>query len=375
MNEPKNAVPGAVLRPAVLTFAICALLGCARESSPVWIGTAGPWDAGYGQMNKRGIDLAIEEINSKGGVRGRPLRLVARNDEGDGVRATSIASEFFDNTDVVGVVGHVTSGAMVAAARIYDQGLPAVATTVSTPDLSGISPFVFRVISSDSVNGVDLAHFAKRRGYHTASILYENNAYGRGLATAFTRGFDGLVLSSDPIPSTDSTSFEPYVAYLATRKPDVVFVAGTEGSGKAVLREARRQGLKSAFIGGDGWAGVVADVASDGAYVGTPFTAKDDRPEAQRFVQAFRQRYHMDPDGHAALAYDATMLLATAITQAGADRQAIRDWLAALGPDTAYPGITGPLRFLPTGDVAGKGIVVTQVRDGVLVPIGADGRS
>ncbi|MFN8573444.1 MAG: ABC transporter substrate-binding protein [Gemmatimonadaceae bacterium] len=363
------------MRPVVITFALCALLGCARESSPVWIGTAGPWDEGYGQMNKRGIDLAIEEVNGKGGVRGRPLRLLARNDEADGVRATSIASEFFENSDVVGVVGHVTSGAMVAAARIYDQGLPAVATTVSTPDLSGMSTFVFRVISSDSVNGADLAHFAKRRGFHTASILYENNAYGRGLAAAFARGFDGVILSSDPIPSTDSAVFEPYVAYLATRKPDVVFVAGTEGSGKAVLREARHHALKSAFIGGDGWAGVVADGAADGAYVGTPFTAKDDRPDAQRFVQAFRQRYHMDPDGHAALAYDATMLLITAISKAGADRQAIRDWLAALGPETAYPGVTGPLRFLPTGDVAGKGIVVTQVRDGVLIPLTGDGRS
>jgi branched-chain amino acid transport system substrate-binding protein len=326
-------------------------------------------------MNKRGIDLALDEVNSKGGVGGRPLRLISRNDEGDGVRATSIASEFYDNSDVVAVVGHVTSGAMVAAARIYDQGLPAVATTVSTPDLSGISPYVFRVISSDSVNGANLAHFARRRGFRTASILYENNAYGRGLATAFARGFVGTVLSSDPIPGTDTSTFEPYVSYLATRKPDVVFVAGTEGSGRAVLREARRRSLPSAFIGGDGWAGVVTDRASDGAYVGTPFTATDDRAEAQRFVRAFRERYHMDPDGHAALGYDATMLVATAIAQAGTNRQAIRDWLAALGADTAYPGVTGPLRFLPSGDVAGTGVVVTQVRDGVLIPVAADGRS
>ncbi|MFN8582620.1 MAG: ABC transporter substrate-binding protein [Gemmatimonadaceae bacterium] len=363
------------MRPVVLSLALCAVLGCAKDSSPIWIGTAGPWDAGYGQMNKRGIDLAVEEINSKGGIRGRPLRLLSRNDEGDGVRATSIASEFYDNSDIVAVVGHVTSGAMVAAARIYDQGLPAVATTVSTPDLSGMSPFVFRVISSDSVNGGDLAQFARRRGFRSASILYENNAYGRGLAAAFARGFEGMILSSDPIPSSDSGSFEPYVSYLTMRKPEVVFVAGTEASGKAVLREARRHAFKAAFIGGDGWAGVIGDAASDGAYVGTPFTAKDERPEAQRFVRAFHDRYHMDPDGHAALAYDATMVIANAIAKAGPRRQAVRDWLAALGEQTAVPGVTGPIRFLPSGDVAGKGIVVTQVRDGVLVPVTGDGRS
>lgn len=364
------------MRPAVLPIALCLALGaCARDAAPIWIGTAGPWDAGYGQMNKRGIDLALEEINAKGGVRGRPLRLVARNDEGEGVRATSIATEFLENTDIVAVVGHVTSGAMVAAARIYDQGLPAVATTVSTPDLSGMSPFVFRVISSDSVNGADLARFARRRGFQRAAILYENNAYGRGLTEAFSRAFDGEVLSSDPIPSADSANYEPYVAYLLTRKPEVVFVAGTEGSGKAVLREARRRGLRAAFIGGDGWAGVVGDSASNGAYVGTPFTALDSRAEAQRFVRAFRERFRMDPDGHAALAYDATMLIASAIQQAGPSRRAIRDWLASLGPESAHPGVTGAIRFLPSGDVVGKGIVVTQVRAGALVPATVDGRS
>lgn len=364
------------MRLTILSIAAILTVGCAKDSAPVWLGTAGPWDQGYGQMNKRGIDLALAEINAKGGIKGRPLRLVSRNDEGDGVRATSIASEFYANAQIVAVVGHVTSGAMVAAARIYDQGLPAVATTVSTPDLSGVSPFVFRVISSDSVNGIDLARFASARGFKRVSVLYENNAYGRGLTDAYSRAFGGDILSADPIPTEASADFEPYIAYLQTRQPDLVFVAGTEGSGKAILREARRRGLHAVFIGGDGWTGVVADsTAAEGAFVGAPFTAQDQRPEAQRFVRSFRDRYRVDPDGNAALGYDATMLLARAIEQAGANRQAIRDWLAALGPESAFPGATGPIRFLPSGDVAGKSIIVTQVHGGVLIPASPDGRS
>jgi branched-chain amino acid transport system substrate-binding protein len=109
--------------------------------------------------------------------------------------------------------------------------------------------------------------------------------------------------------------------------------------------------------------------------VGAPFSAQDERPEAQRFVRAFQERYHVDPDGNAALGYDATMLLARAVEQAGSNRKAIREWLAALNEDTAFPGVTGPIRFLPSGDVAGKGIVVTQIRAGVLVPASAAGRS
>ncbi|MEP7344284.1 MAG: ABC transporter substrate-binding protein [Gemmatimonadaceae bacterium] len=365
-----------LLRLAVLSIAAMLTLGCAKDSTPVWFGTAGPWDQGYGQMNKRGIDLALEEINARGGINGRRLQLVSRNDEGDGAKATAIASEFLANDQIAAVVGHVTSGAMVAAARVYDQGLPAVATTVSTPDLSGMSPYVFRVISSDSANGIDLARFARRRGFKRVSVLYENNAYGRGLTEAFSRAFGGEMLSSDPIPTEGTGDFEPYIAFLQTRQPDLIFVAGTEGSGKAVLREARKRGLHAAFIGGDGWTGVVADsAAAEGAFVGAPFTALDERPEAQRFVRAFRERYHVDPDGNAALGYDATMLLARAVEHAGSSRKAIRQWLAALDEDTAFPGVTGPIRFLPSGDVAGKGIVVTQIRAGVLVPASTDGRS
>ena len=100
---------------------------------------------------------------------------------------SSIAGEFVANRAIVGVVGHVTSGAMMAAAPVYEQGLVAIATTASSPDLSGISSWTFRVISSDSANGIAMARFASARGFRRAAILFENNSYGRGLAESFRR--------------------------------------------------------------------------------------------------------------------------------------------------------------------------------------------
>lgn len=327
-------------------------------------------------MNKRGVDLAVEEINRRGGIKGRPLRIVSRDDEGSPVLAATIATEFIDRPEIAAVVGHVTSGAMLMAARVYDRGLPAVATTVSSPDLSGISPFVFRVISSDSVNGIDLARFARRQGFRRVAVLYENTAYGRGLSEAFTRAYGAPLVSSDPIPSDGEANFEPYVAYLLSRHPDLVFVAGTEQSGRAVLREARQRSLRTTFLGGDGWTGVAGDTAAaEGVYVGAPFSPRDGRTEAQQFVRAFRERYRVDPDGNAALAYDATMLLARAIENAGTGREAIRNYLASLGPESAFAGASGPVSFLPSGDVAGKGILLTRVRAGALTPVAADGQS
>lgn len=343
------------------------LIGCNRGSGDaVILGAAGPWQEGYGRMNQRGIVLAVEQINGRGGIGGRPLRVVMRDDEGDGAKAAGIAQEFLSTPEIAAVIGHVNSGAMVAAANIYDRGLPAVATTATSPDLTGISPWVFRVISSDSANGIDLARFATQLGRRRAAILYENNSYGRGLAAAFQRNFRGRVISYDPIGDHD-TDFEPFVSFYRREAPDIVFVAGTEASGMAFLREARRQRLAADFLGGDGWTGVtMAPDAAEGAYVGTPFAASDPRPEAQRFVEAFRAKYQMEPDGNAALAYDATMLLAEAITRRGRRRDAIRQYLASLDASTAYAGVTGAIRFRENGDPIGKGFVMTRVRRGEL---------
>ena len=356
------------MRSGALLLAAFAL-ACANEPADIVLGAAGPWKEGYGAMNKRGIDLAVEEINASGGVRGRPLRVLDRDDGADGKRAASIALEFVRNPQVSAVIGHVNSGTMVAAAKIYDGALPAVATTATSPDLTGISPWVFRVIASDSATGVQLAQFVRRLGHTRVAILYENDSYGRGLAEAFRRSFQGVILGIDPIPS-GAGDFEPYISFLKRQAPDLVFVAGTEASGMAILREAKRQELTAAFIGGDGWTGIVGEPAAEGSYVGAPFTAADQRVEAQKFVTAFRRKYSMTPDGNAALAYDATKLLARVVGEVGPDRAAIRERLASLDERTAYRGVTGAIHFLDTGDPFGKSVIIARVHDGELIVAG-----
>lgn len=358
-----------VRSPRRLLLAL-AMLGaaCARDASPVVIGAAGPWTESYGEMDKRGVELAVEEINARGGVRGRPLRVIERDDQGDGSRAAQIAADYLDNRSVVAVVGHVTSGAMMAAARIYDHGLPAIATSASSPDLSGISPWVFRVIPSDSANGTDIAHFVDALGMQHVAVLYENTPYGRGLTEAFRRNYVGSLVAELPIPAEERSNFEPYVSFLRARAPDAVFVAGTVSSALGLLREARRQHFTGAFIGSDGWTGVTSDTASaEGSYVAAPFTPRDARPEARRFVNAFRAKYGVDPDGNAALGYDATCLVAQAIEAVGPSRSRVREWLARLDAKTAFQGVTGSLRFSAQGDVIGHTLIMSRVHDGALL--------
>jgi branched-chain amino acid transport system substrate-binding protein len=344
------------------------IASCSRGSSgSITFGAAGPWKEGYGAMNRRGIELAVSQINARPERVGNPLQVRYEDDEGSGETASRIAQRFVESPDVSAVIGHVNSGAMVAAAQVYDGQLAAVATAATSPALTGISPWAFRVISSDASSGHDIALFASRLGRSRAAILYENNSYGRGLADAFRRAYAGHVVSMDPIAEVKDQSFDAYLEWFRRTQVDIVFVAGSEESGLAFLREARARGLVADLVGGDGWSGLSVDTTrSQGVYVGVPFTAEDARPQAQRFVAAFTQRFHMRPDNNAALAYDATMLLYVAATNTRCGRRAIRDYLAALKPENAYQGVTGAISFGTDGDPVGKNVVMTRIDRGTL---------
>lgn len=357
-----------------VTLLVAGLFGCSRQRNEYLIGAAGPQTLASGIQTQHGIDLAVEEINRAGGINGVPLRVIARDDRSSGAQAAKVAGEFVANERVVAVIGHAGSAAEVAAAHVYDGGrLAAVATTPSSPDLTGISPWVFRMISSDSVNGVMLAHFASSLAdsLHRplrVGVLYSNDAYGRGLSDAFIRNLRGAVLSDDPLsPNTD---LEPYMAFYKIRKPDLIFVASDEELGIRILREAHKQQLVTTFLGGDAWQGVIGDSTSNGAYVATPFTAQGSDATVRQFVSAYRAKFGLPPNASASLAYDATKLVASAIQKAGPSRDGIRRYLSGLSQTNSFPALAGPMWFTATNDPVGDNFRITRVQGGTMVPVG-----
>lgn len=350
-----------------LSLLLLGAAACGPEAGPVLLGAAGPWH-GSAAMNKMGIDLAVAELNARPEFKDRPVQVDFRNDSGNGALAARIARAFVDSSSVLAVIGHSNSGTMVAAARVYDGHLVALSPTASSPDITGISSWTFRNTPSDSANGIDIARWAAERGFTTAAILYENNAYGRGLADAFRGAFRGEVVTFDPITDKGDQNFEPHVAFFKRSRPQLTFIAGTEASGLAFMREARRQRFESTFVGGDGWSGMTNDpVASEGVFVGTPFSPRQNKPEVQRFVEVFKRAYGgLEPSDNAAMAYDATMVLAEAVRAVGPDRERIRDYLRQLGRDHKFSGVSGPLAFTSGGDPKDMQIVMARVHGGVL---------
>jgi branched-chain amino acid transport system substrate-binding protein len=360
---------------AVLCIA-ASLAACGRGRGPVVIGVAGPFSQPRGISMQRAAQLAANEINAAGGIRGDSIRLVFADDSGSEDVAVRIAKAFVDSAAVLAVVGHLSSNATLAAGRVYSAAanpLLMISPSASSPDLTGFSPYVFRVTPNDLNQGQQIARFTRRvLGARRAGVLFINNEYGRGLRHAFAAEFTGLggtVVEEDPYLGATPT-FEPYLTRLQRRGGVDVLVLACELPGaEEALREASQMGLRWPVIGGDALTGIEAlGPLAEGVRFSSTYLPQRPGDLNARFVAAYARAFNGDrPDHRGAGSYDIVHLLARAIADAGHDRRAIRDYIAEIGTRRpAYEGVTGTIAFDALGDVPAKPVVIGVVHGGQL---------
>jgi branched-chain amino acid transport system substrate-binding protein len=248
-----------------------------------------------------------------------------------------------------------------------------ISPSASIPELSGIGPYVFRVCPSDLQHGPGLARFAWQTiGAKRAGIIYINNDYGRGVRRTFAAEFarlGGSVVEADPYVAA-TPSLEPYLSRMRRNGVELLLLAAERPGAELALREMRALGITWPVLGGDALAGIEADGAlATGLRISSAYLAdrRDERNAA--FVADYARAYPgQRPDHRGAGTYDIVHLLARAINRAGADRRAIRDYLARVGRGgPPFEGVTGTIAFDVNGDAAGKTVVIGVVRDGRLV--------
>ena len=358
-----------------LSVIAAGLLACASGSEPIALGLAGPVSDPRGASMRLAAELAVAEINRAGGVRGRRLELVVQDDSAQPEVAVATARALYANRRVVAVVGHLTSGATLAAAPVYGgrRPLPVISPSASAPAVTDAGPHVFRVCPTDVAHGAALAEFAARRlGARRAAILYQNDEYGRGIRGTFADEFTrlgGHLVSDDPyVP--DLPGFEPYLRRLQRQGgADVLLIAGTAASARRILPALDTVGLRPRVMGGDALASLETARGTDGVITSTAYLP--DRPGArnQAFVEAYRGAYGSQPlDHRGAAAYDIVYLLARAIEAVGPNRSRLNAYLAGVGTASpSFEGVTGRIAFDPQGDVPAKTVALGVIRNGAVV--------
>jgi branched-chain amino acid transport system substrate-binding protein len=365
-----------VAAAALLVVAGCGDDGEETGGAPFKVGVAGPMTgqyANYGASHKAGAEIAIEELNANGGVNGGEASMAVGDDLGDPKEAVLVAQKFIDDTDVVVINGHQFSGATIAAGGKYESvGLPMISPSATSPDITELGDYIWRICMTDSVQGEGLAAYSVEvLGYTKVAIIYDNSDYGRGLAEAYEGAVPaagGTVVAKQQYAGGD-TDFRAQLTKIKAAGPELLFLSGYYPEGSKIAQQAAELGMEVQLLGSDGYASdelpKLGGGAVEGMLVSTFFDYSKDDAAVQTFVEAYQAKYEgANPDWFAANAYDVIMLAAAAAEQAGSnDRTAINDALAEMD---AYEGISGSISFDENGDVI-KPLSIVVVQDGSLV--------
>lgn len=366
------------IAPSITTGALLALAACGgTESGPVRIGVTGSFSDPIGTPMQLAAELAADEINAAGGIGGRRLELVIRDDYADPDSAVFIATDLYES-GVSAVIGHLFSGMSLAAAPVYNGGpapVAAISPSSSSPELTTAGDYTFRICPSDLEHGSALAHWIHER-LHLArgAVLYLNDQYGRGIRQTFVGEFlrlGGQLESVDPYLGA-TPDVGAYLDRLArSRRAEFLVVAGNRGEAEEVIRQLRRRGLAIPVIGGDGIEGIhEAGALAEGVYLSSAYFPNLPTEANRRFVESYRRKYPGAgiPNQPAAATYDAVYLLRDVIARAGSDRAAVRRALAEVGSATPpFEGVTGTVAFDAAGDVPNQNVYIGLVKQGAVI--------
>ena len=320
-------------------FAISAVVLAAACTSfaadPIRIGLQGPLTGGSSPMGvsmRDGVKLAVGEINAKGGVLGRKLELIERDDEARNERGVQIAQELINKEKVVAAVGYINSGVALASQRFYQEAkIPvmnnvATATTITKQFADQPENYVFRNAANDTIqSGMIVEELVTRRKYDKVAILADSTNYGQlgreDLEKALAaKGIKAVAIEKYNIKDVDMT---PQLLKAKEAGAQVVITYGIGPELAQIANGMVKLGWKVPMMGS--WTlsmGNFIDNAgknADGAIMPQTFIQEGNTPKRKSFIAAYQKAYKVDripSPVSAAQGYDSIYLLAAAIAQA-----------------------------------------------------------
>jgi branched-chain amino acid transport system substrate-binding protein len=401
LEGPAKGSFGASGLAGVLSVALAAgtlIAGLSCQSSPrtipigVYLPLTGP-QGSFGESIKNGVEMALLEINSAGGVKGKILDPTILDDQGDPDRARDNVRRLIENVRVAAILGGALSGSSLAAAPIcQEHGVPMVSPSSTNPEVTKAGDFITRVCYVDSFQGTAMATFAYTSlGLKKVAIMSKkDDGYSEGLAEYFAPTFvrlGGEVVAQADF-SDDPERLAARLSEISAASPEAVFLPLYYQDVSVVARKMAEMGMSCLLLGGDGWDSPdlirLAGDAVEGGYFTTHYSPEDRRAKVRAFVRSYRDRYDATPDALAALGYDATHLLAAALKRMGEQHAGALESLSWAGrgsggeaalaegrrllrdsitETTDFDGVTGKISIDPSRNAL-KPAAVLQIKGG-----------
>ena len=325
--------------------------------------------ATFGESSDKGVQLALEEINTSGGVLGQQIRLITRDNQSKPGETSTTVRELITRDKVVALIGEVASGRSLEAAPIAQRsGIPMISPSSTSEKVTEAGDHIFRVCFIDPFQGKVCAKFARGLGVTKAAILTDvSKDYSLGLTKSFRTEFakGGGVITGEQSYSGGDKDFSAQLTAIKAGNPQVIFLPAYYTEAPLIIRQARQLGITVPFIGGDGWDSpelvAVGGESVEGCYFSNHFSNQSTDPKVTSFVTAYRKKYGSDPDAISALGYDTLRILADAMKRAGTTDPAKVN--AAITTTKDFPGVTGKIT-LDEHRNPNKPAVILQVKNG-----------
>lgn len=308
--------------------------------------------AAYGDVESDGIKLAVDEINKDGGIDGKKIEIVDKDNKSDNDEAASVSANLATNEKVVAQIGPATSGASKSSlANLTKAGVPMITPSGTddsiTVDGDKVQKYAFRSCFQDSFQGTILAQYASNKLNSKKAVILSDSSsdYAKGLSKAFKDEYKGQIVDEENFVAGDK-DFQAILTNIKDKDFDVLYIPAYYTEAGLIVKQAREMGIKQAIVGADGFGDekfvetAGAANASNIYYTAHFSTSAPASDKVPAFVDAFQKKYNTAPSQFAALAYDAVYMVKQAAEKEGTDSASIQKGLANLKD---FKGVTGSI--------------------------------
>jgi len=308
--------------------------------------------AAYGSAESEGVKLAVEQINKDGGINGKKVKYVEKDNKSENAEAASVANNLNDNTKIVAMVGPATTGAVQAVTPVQNKaGVPMITPSGTGDSLTSAGSGkaqaeVFRSCFEDSFQGKVLATFADDDLKAKKVVIFTDSStdYSQGVTKAFKAAYKGKVVQEISYASGDK-DFQAQLTKIKGTDFDAIFIPGYYTEAGMIIRQARELGITAPILGADGFSDAKL-VETAGAknvsnvYYSDHYSAKAPATDKVKpFIEAFKKKYGKEPSAFAALAYDAVYMIKQAAEDTNAKTS--KDVTKGLENLKDFKGVTG----------------------------------
>jgi len=346
-----------------------------EAKNPIRIGLSTPITGSFAENGigtQAAVEMAVEEINAKGGINGRLVELEIQDSKSDATQAAQIATMFTEDSSILAEIGDFASGACIAAAPIYQEaGMVQLSPTASNPDYTLQGDCMFSIFGKTTDEGRFIADYLLKKymGAQNVGVIYVNSDWGAEAYDILSGCCqdNGVNIVASETFFEGEKDFNAILTKVRQTNPDTVMLMMGYDSGAVAIKQIRQMdwdvkvgisGLAYSeqliALGGADCEGVLSEIG---------FVIDETNPEMMAFATEFEKRTGFVPNMMMTCAYDAMNMLAQAIENCGddVDRASVRDALAAL---EGFEGLTGPKTFNEDRTITQRNFKIVTIEDG-----------